>query len=142
VASCATSRSSSFHLRQQVGGVGHVAGRDGHVQLGAQAGQRRAQLVRGIGDKRTLAQPGGLQPAQHVVECLGEPADFVGGVRQGQGLRGMSAGDPLRADAKRLDRPQGRADQLPGDPGQQDQQQAETDDQRQPHHPNGVVDVR
>ena len=60
----------------QVGdrGVG-VGERD--LDLGADHGQRRAQLVAGVRDEAALAVERGLQPVEHPVERVGELAQLV-----------------------------------------------------------------
>ena len=57
-------------------GVG-LAGED--LELAANRGQRRAQLVRGVGDEAALAGKGILEPVEHVVERLRQGADLVAG---------------------------------------------------------------
>ena len=76
----------------------------GDLQLGAQAGQRGPQLVGGVGDERPLPPAGDLQPGQHVVQGLGQPADLVGRVGHRQGVGRVRAGDLLGAPPQRLDR--------------------------------------
>ena len=48
-----------------------------HLELAADHGQRRAQLVRGVGDEAALAREGVLEPVEHVVEGVGEHAHLV-----------------------------------------------------------------
>ncbi len=61
------------------------------LQVGEDAGQRGAQLVRGVGDEGPLAiegrlglLPGGAQLAQHRLEGVGEVGHLVVGARLGQ----------------------------------------------------------
>jgi hypothetical protein len=49
------------------------------VDGGAHDGQRGAQFVRGVGDEPLLALECGLEPAEHLVEGLGQFAEFVAG---------------------------------------------------------------
>ena len=72
-------------------GVGEV-----DLELGADAGERAAQLVAGVGDEPALALGGVLEPGEHRVHRAGEPADLV----VGRGL-GHPAVQVLGAD--RLD---------------------------------------
>jgi hypothetical protein len=65
------------HVAGQLAGRRTRVDRRGDLELGACAGQRRAQLVRGVRDERALPGAGRVQPGQHVVERLGEPADLV-----------------------------------------------------------------
>ena len=54
------------------------AGRQGeHLELAADDRQRRAQLVRGVGDERRLAVERVLEAVEHVVEGVGQHADLV-----------------------------------------------------------------
>ena len=48
-----------------------------HFQLAADDGQRRAQLVRGVGDERALAGERVGQAIEHVVEGVGQHAHLV-----------------------------------------------------------------
>src|SRR6185503_10902292 len=48
------------------------------LEIRAQAGQRRPQLVRGVGDKLALLPKGHFERAEHAVEARGEPAELVG----------------------------------------------------------------
>src|SRR5205823_4011481 len=45
--------------------------------LAADHGKRRAQLVRGIGDERTLAVEGHAEAVEHVIEGLGQHANLA-----------------------------------------------------------------
>ena len=56
------------------------------LELGLHDGQRRAQLVAGVGQEAALAFEGGLQAGQHLVERLAEAADLVVRVGQRQAL--------------------------------------------------------
>ena len=44
--------------------------------------ERGAQLVRGVGDEPLLALERGLEPAEHLVERLGQFAELVAGAAQ------------------------------------------------------------
>jgi hypothetical protein len=48
-----------------------------HFELAADHGQRRAQLVRGVGDERTLARECSGEAIEHVVKGVGHDLDLV-----------------------------------------------------------------
>ena len=56
------------------------------LELGLQDRERRAQLVARVGDELALALEGVLEPREHLVERLPEPADLVVRLRQRQAL--------------------------------------------------------
>lgn len=49
------------------------------VDSGAHDRERGAQFMGGVGDEPLLTLERGLEPAEHVVECLGQFAEFVAG---------------------------------------------------------------
>ena len=57
--------------------VRHVPVPSEHLDIRAQAGQRRSQLVRGIRDQLPLGAVGLLERRQHRVEACGQPAELV-----------------------------------------------------------------
>ena len=57
--------------------AGRARLRGEHFELAADHGQRRAQLVRGVGDERALAGERLGQAVEHVVEGVGEHAHLV-----------------------------------------------------------------
>ena len=61
--------------RRQVTG-GHALGTSQDLDLTADRGQRGSELVRGIRNERALTRERLLQPVEHVIERLGEPAGF------------------------------------------------------------------
>ena len=71
-------------------------GGQGDVQLAAQDGERRAQLVRGVGAELPRRRERPLEASQHVVQHGGEPAELV--VRR---VGGESPRQVLGADAPR-----------------------------------------
>jgi hypothetical protein len=86
-----------------------------HLDVGAQRGQRGAQLVRGVGDQLALAVGGVLHGAEHRVEADREPAELVpvGPLARFDPVRQVAGpGDPLGRVGQRADRPQ----RGPGDP--------------------------
>ena len=65
------------------------------LQLGAQARQRRAQLVRGVGREHPLDLEAPLKASEHLVQGLDEPADLVLAV-PGCGKRSARFASPMR----------------------------------------------
>ncbi len=57
---------------------------EGHVDLGPQHRQRRAQLVAGVGDEAALRVERRLQPVEHRVEARGQLGHLAPGVPQRQ----------------------------------------------------------
>ena len=88
--------------------------------VGADGGERRAQLVRGVGDEAPQAPVGGLDPVEHRVQGEPEAADLgarlgpLDPVREvtGRDLVGRPA-DRAPADAGRGARSRGRAGRSP-----------------------------
>ncbi len=79
----ADERGQLLELRHQVGaqpravaGVRRPAAGE-YLEVGPQRGQRRAQLVRGVGDELALRALGALERFEHRVERGREPRDFV-----------------------------------------------------------------
>ena len=73
------------------------------LDLRAEHRQRRAELVRGVGDEIALTAEAALQPVEHVIERLGEnrhlsaSVDRTGALRQVAGVRGSGdSGDPAQ----------------------------------------------
>ena len=69
------------------------------LEVGEDAGQRRAQLVRGVGDELALLlhRPlalgaGGVERAQHLLQGHGQLADLVVGARLRHVARGVAGG--------------------------------------------------
>ena len=98
------------------------------LEVGEDAGQRRAQLVRGVGDELALGldhllglAAGGVELAQHLIERLGELADLVLGLGLRQPQRRVAGGRDLASRrgqrGDRAHRPAGDRD--PGERGQQ-----------------------
>src|SRR5262245_22741685 len=55
-----------------------------HFELRAEAGERRAQLVRGVRGEAPLSFEGLLDAPEHLVERLHEPSDLVAPARMGK----------------------------------------------------------
>ena len=64
------------HGKQVVGGAVRVAD---DIDRRAHDGERGAQFMRSVGDELSLALERGLESFEHVVECLGQFAQFVAG---------------------------------------------------------------
>ncbi len=98
----------------------------GHLQLGAQRGKRVAQLVGDVGDQRALALGGGLQPIQHGVHGVGQPADLVAPGRLGHPAVELGRHERLHLGADRLhrsERPAGEHGDEPADHEEHDREQ-------------------
>ena len=78
VSSSIWARTSSSSSARCLGGrPPALVGLGEQVEVGAQRGQRRAQLVAGVGDQLALPVPGGGERGEHRVERRGEPGDLV-----------------------------------------------------------------
>ena len=77
-----------------------------HVELGAHDRQRRAQLVRGVGDQAVLLAHAALQAIEHRVERHRQAAELVGGARHRDALVEAVDADLARVRRHPLDRPQ------------------------------------
>ena len=89
---------------------------EGHVDLGPQHRQRRAQLVAGVGDEPALRVERRLQPVEHRVEARGQLGHLAPGVPQRQ--TGVERLDRQAARGRR-DRVQ-RAQHAPDQPPRHD----------------------
>ena len=101
----------------------------GHLELGADAGDRAAQLVRRVRDQVPLPLLGLGEPGEHVVQRDGERPHFVPGGRYRQVTRHAGLRHLGGAPAQRGDRPQRVPGEQPGDQGQQGEQQRRPDGQ-------------
>ncbi len=114
----------------QLAGIGvGVVERD--VDLGADRGQRGAQLVAGVGDEPALRGKPGLQAIEHRVEGVGELADLVPGTVERQPLVEPLVGDPAGRSGHRVDRAQRAPRRDPADRGGQQRGADEHEDQLQ-----------
>ena len=91
-------------------GVARHPGRTGLLEAQLQAGQRRAQLVRGVGDEVLLAANQAREPVGHLVERVGERA-LLGRPLDRRADVEVAAGDLA---GRRLE-PAHRPRELPGD---------------------------
>ena len=96
--------------REQVGlvRVGEV-----HLELGADAGERAAQLVGRIGDEPLLALSGIVDPLEHVVHGASEARDLVVAGRHRHPAVQVAAADGRHLGADGLDRTERPADDPP-----------------------------
>ena len=101
-------RDQRRHLGQLLGHVPQqllaLAGRQRlvageHLDVRAQARQRRPQLVRGVGDELPLRPCGVLERAEHRVEGRGEPRELVRCRRRRSAARGRASPRPPRPSA-------------------------------------------
>ena len=101
--------------------VGPLGVREVHLELGADPGQRAAQLVARVGDEARLAFGGVLEPAEHRVHGAGEPADLVLGRRVGDPAVEVLGADrpPPRAGSPRPGAARGRSTTQVEEPGEQ-----------------------
>ena len=76
-----------------------------HLELAADDRQRRAQLVRSVGDEVTLAVERALEPVEHVVERVGERPDLVARARPRRSGREVAGVDLARREAIRRSGP-------------------------------------
>ena len=90
-----------------------------HLELAADCGERRAQLVGGVGRERLLAREGLLEAVEHVVEGVREDPRLVDRTARVDS-RGEIAGIDARGDLR-------HAPQRPGEPSWR----AEADQQRE-----------
>ena len=112
--SCArTSVSSS--VRASSGSA--AAGLGEQVDVGAQRGERRAQLVAGVGDQPALPVPRRGERGEHLVERRRQPGDLVVALDRDRG-QPLGARDVLGGRGEPADRPQPVAGHRPaGHPG-------------------------
>ena len=69
-----------------IGGAGR-----GELELALEDGERRAQLMAGVGDEGALARAGTSQPREHLVQRGAQPADLVASLREGRRASGSAA---------------------------------------------------
>ena len=101
-----------------------------HFELAADHRQRRAQLVRGVGDERALARERLGEAVEHVVEGVGEHPHLVA-LRPGVvDARVQVAGVDARGDRRHPpQRPRdARADQIGGEQRAREREQAGEDE--------------
>ena len=77
-----------------------------HVDGGAHDGQRRAELVRGVGDELPLGGERAVQPVQHVIEGVGQFLELVPRAGQRQPLPQVLVRGAAGGLGDRPDRPQ------------------------------------
>ncbi|MEM9607957.1 MAG: hypothetical protein AAGA99_11095 [Actinomycetota bacterium] len=75
--------------------------------------ERRAELVRRIGDELTLADQAGIEPVQHPVQGVGQLRDLVARLGNGQAAARSRRGDSACLLGDRADRPERRTDRPP-----------------------------
>ena len=76
------------------------------LELGAQHGEQRAQLVARVRHEHALALERSLDPIEHPVQCLAEPVDLVLGARKRQPLSASLERDLVRLSSHVVDRRQ------------------------------------
>jgi len=97
------------------------------LEFGAHDGERRAQLVRGVGHEAPLGFEGGIEPGQHLVERIAEFLQLVIGAGQMQPLAEARRGQLACGRGELADRAQHALRDEPaerdGDQGERDQDQ-------------------
>ncbi len=88
-------------VRGQRAGFGHR-----HVERGPHSGERRAQLVRGVGDELALERERALEPVEQLVEGVCELLQLVVGAGEVQTLVQVGGGDLPGGRRDRAQRPQ------------------------------------
>ena len=92
-----------------------------HLEVGAQAGERGAQLVRGVEHQLALGAPRRLERLEQPVEGAAEPAQLVGAARLEPARDVGRLGQVLDRVGERVERDQRGAGHQPAqDDGQQD----------------------
>ena len=76
-----------------------IVAAQGDLQLGAQDRERRAQLMTGVIDERSLARERRLVAREHLVERLSQSPQFIARPRDGQALAGVGDRQRLRTPA-------------------------------------------
>ena len=98
--------------RLRPGGRALAVGLAEQVEVGAQRGERRAQLVAGVGDQLPLAVPGRGERREHLVERGGQAGDLVVALDR-QRAQVLGAGDVLDRGGEPADRAQAVAGHPP-----------------------------
>ena len=128
------------HRALLLGTLGHGAHAE-QLRVAADRRQRRAQLVRGVGDER--AQPvlarlaageGVLEPVEHAVERRPEPADLRAGIGRLDPVGEVAARDPAGGVAHAVERQQADPHDDPAGAAEQQQHGGDHDalDHQQP----------
>ena len=119
--------------------LGVVLGAVEHLGVAADAGKRRAQLVRGVRQEAPQLVLGGgalrerhLDATEHRVQAEAEPADLRPRLGRLHPQREVAGGDGVGRDGHLLERPQVALDQEPGGHGE-DRQHHERDDDLKAH---------
>jgi hypothetical protein len=99
----------SAQRRARLGAV--VARSQRRLELGLDHGDRRAQLVAGVGHEALFALERRAEAIEHRVQRLAEPADLVVSGREREPLTVVSQRDQVGAPAHRLHRPEARTGQ-------------------------------
>ena len=105
---------------------------EGDVDLGADDGERRAQLVRGVGDELPLRLERDLQAIQHRVELVGEVLQLVRRAVEADALLEALVGDATRHVRDLMDGPQHPPRNEPAEADRDDGHQPQRD-ARLPH---------
>ncbi len=107
-----------------------------HLQQRALDGERRAQLVRSVGDEAALRVERCLEPCQQIVERLPQLGEFVASAAQSQTLVQVSGGDRAGASGDLTQRPQHPAGR---EPAQRDRRQRSQRQHDPGHHDQARV---
>ena len=102
---------SSSTLRDVASWIGGRRVLQVDLDLGPHAGERRAQLVGGVGHEALLAPVGVVESVEHRVHRRGEAGDLVVARRLGHAAVERRSADPGDLGADALDGPQGAPDE-------------------------------
>ncbi len=111
----------AFDNALQLGGGALAA--QGHLGLAAQGGERRAQLVRGVGEKLTLLRNVALDAVEHFVERGRQLVEFVVCVGVGQAIRQRPGADPTGGRGHGVNRLKDPAGESPRRPDRSERHQ-------------------
>jgi len=118
---------------------GVAVGAGGQFELGAQDGQRGAQLVAGVGDEPAFALQRVVQPVQQLVDGHAQRGDLVPGAGCGEASFGVVGADGGGLAAHAFDRAQRRGGEQPGSQAGQPDRDRPQDHERGTHAFDGVV---
>ena len=111
-----------------------------HVELRAHHGERRAEVVRGVGDQALLLRDAVLQAVEHRVERHGQMGELVGAAGHRDPLAEPVDPDLLGLRRHPLDRAQGLAGEPPAPGGRPGERDGHREEQERQHPLDRVLD--